>query len=153
MIPPLAFLDGFGGGELMWIMLIALLLFGGDKLPGLAKGMGKAIREFKKAASEVEYEIKRAIEEAPDPVKPKPPTAFPPSVPPAAAPAALPPVAAAADPDGAYPYGIEEISPSATTTPPASDTPLPSAPAPKPPGDQPPPPPEPPSPYEHLSDI
>jgi sec-independent protein translocase protein TatA len=152
MIPSLAFLDGFGGGELMWIMLIALLLFGGDKLPGLAKGMGKAIREFKKAASEVEYEIKRAIEEAPDPVKPKPPTAFPPSVPLAAAPAALAPVAVAADPDGAYPYGIEEMSPSATTPPPASDPP-PSAPAPQPPGDQPPPPPEPPSPYEHLSDI
>ena len=141
MISAIAFLDGFGGGEMMWIALVALLLFGGDKMPGLAKGVGKAIREFKKAAGDVENELKRAIEEVPDPVKPKPPTAFPPSVPPTAATAALPSVAAAADPDGAYPYGIEENSSSATTTPPAPDTPPPSAPAPKPPGDQPPPPP------------
>ena len=153
MIPAIAFLDGFGGGEMMWIALVALLLFGGDKMPGLAKGVGKAIREFKKAAGDVENELKRAIEEVPDPVKPKPPTTFPPSVPPTAATAALPSVAAAADPDGAYPYGIEENSSSATTTPPAPDTPPPSAPAPKPPGDQPPPPPEPTSPYEHLNDI
>jgi len=153
MIPAIAFLDGFGGGEMMWIALVALLLFGGDKMPGLAKGVGKAIREFKKAAGDVENELKRAIEEVPDPVKPKPPTAFPPSVPPTAATAALPSVAAAADPDGAYPYGIEENSSSATTTPPAPDTPPPSAPASKSPGDQPPPPPEPTSPYEHLNDI
>jgi len=151
MISAIAFLDGFGGGEMMWIALVALLLFGGDKMPGLAKGVGKAIREFKKAAGDVENELKRAIEEVPDPVKPKPPTAFPPYPPSAPSPAVLPPVAAAADPDGAYPYGIEEISSSATTPPPAPDTPPPSAPAPKPPGDQ--PPPEPPSPYEHLSDI
>ena len=143
MIPPLAFLDGFGGGELMWIMLIALLLFGGDKLPGLAKGMGKAIREFKKAAGDVENELKRAIEEVPDTPRPKPPTTLPP----------YPPSVASADPEGAYPYGSGHNSPGATTTPPAPDTPPPSAQAPKPPGDQPPPPPEPPSPYEHLSDL
>ena len=137
----------------MWIMLIALVLFGGDKLPGLARGMGKAIREFKKAAGEVESEIKRAMEEVPDTSKPKPPTTFPPYPPPAPSTAALPSVAASSDPDGAYPYGIEENSPSVATTPPAPETPPPSGPASKPPGDQPPPPPEPPSPYEHLSDI
>jgi len=153
MISSIAFLDGFGGGEMMWIALIALLLFGGDKMPGLAKGVGKAIREFKKAAGDVESELKRAIEEVPEPAKPTLPTTFPSNTVPALSPAALPPVAAAADPDGAYPYGIEEISSSATTTPPAPDTPPPPAPEPKPPGDQPPPPPAPSSPYEHLSDL
>ena len=50
---PCAFLDGIGGSEMMIIMLIVLLLFGGNKMPELAKGLGKSIREFKKAASGV----------------------------------------------------------------------------------------------------
>lgn len=39
------------GMEWMWILLIVLLLFGGAKLPSLAKGLGQSIREFKKASS------------------------------------------------------------------------------------------------------
>jgi sec-independent protein translocase protein TatA len=49
---PLAGILGLGGPELMIIFLIILLLFGGAKLPGLAKGLGESIREFKKAAKE-----------------------------------------------------------------------------------------------------
>ena len=45
---------GLGGAELLVILCIALLLFGGKKLPDLAKGLGKSIREFKKAAAEGE---------------------------------------------------------------------------------------------------
>jgi TatA/E family protein of Tat protein translocase len=61
-----AFIEGIGGPELMMIMFVVLLLFGANKLPELARGMGKSIREFKKAASGVEEEIKRAIEEEPE---------------------------------------------------------------------------------------
>ena len=61
-----AFIEGIGGPELLMIMFVVLLLFGGQKLPELAKGMGKSLREFKKAASGVEEEFKRAIEETPD---------------------------------------------------------------------------------------
>ena len=43
---------GLGGTELIVILLIVLLLFGGAKLPALAKGLGESIREFKKAAKE-----------------------------------------------------------------------------------------------------
>jgi sec-independent protein translocase protein TatA len=43
--------------------LIAVLLFGGSKLPELARGMGKAKREFKKASEEVEDEVRSAIDE------------------------------------------------------------------------------------------
>jgi sec-independent protein translocase protein TatA len=43
---------GLGGGELMIILAIFLLLFGGAKLPGLARGLGQSIKEFKKAAKE-----------------------------------------------------------------------------------------------------
>lgn len=61
-----------GGPELMLIMFIFLLLFGANKLPELAKGFGKSMREFKKAASGVENEVRRAMEEDPTPPKPKP---------------------------------------------------------------------------------
>ena len=60
--PTLA-LFGLGGSEILIVLLIVLLLFGGRKLPELARGMGKAIREFKKASSEAEDDIKKAVEE------------------------------------------------------------------------------------------
>lgn len=70
----LAFIEGIGGPELMMIMFIILLLFGANRLPELARGFGKSVREFKKAASGVEEEVRRAMEE--EPVKPAP-TAIP----------------------------------------------------------------------------
>jgi sec-independent protein translocase protein TatA len=45
---------GFGGGELLIILLILLVLFGGSKLPSLAKGLGQSIKEFKKASKDDE---------------------------------------------------------------------------------------------------
>ncbi len=50
-VTPVA-LFNLGGTELVLILLIVLLLFGGAKLPQLAKGLGQAIREFKKASNE-----------------------------------------------------------------------------------------------------
>ena len=52
---------GFGSigmTELLIIFGILLLVFGGKKLPELARGLGKSMREFKKAASEVQEEFK-----------------------------------------------------------------------------------------------
>jgi sec-independent protein translocase protein TatA len=48
---PLA-IFGLGGPELMIILVIILLLFGGAKLPALAKGLGQSVKEFKKASKE-----------------------------------------------------------------------------------------------------
>ena len=48
----LAGIFGLGGTELMIILVIILLLFGGAKLPALAKGLGQSVKEFKKAAKE-----------------------------------------------------------------------------------------------------
>ena len=45
---------GLGGGELIAIVAIVLLLFGGKKLPELMKGLGKGIKEFKDASKGVE---------------------------------------------------------------------------------------------------
>jgi len=53
----------FGGGigppEIIIIFLVIVLLFGGKKLPELAKGLGKGIREFRKAQTEEEIEEKK----------------------------------------------------------------------------------------------
>ncbi|MFD0939140.1 Sec-independent protein translocase subunit TatA/TatB [Pedobacter boryungensis] len=50
-----------GGGEVALIMVAVLLLFGGKKLPELARGLGKGIREFKDASEGVKREIHRNI--------------------------------------------------------------------------------------------
>lgn len=50
-----------GTPEIMLIMLAVLLLFGGKKLPELARGLGKGIREFKDASDGVKREIHRNI--------------------------------------------------------------------------------------------
>jgi len=60
---PLAFIDGLGGPEMVLVFVIVLLLFGGQKLPEFARGLGKTMREFKKAASGVEEEFRRALED------------------------------------------------------------------------------------------
>ena len=48
-----------GGSEWVWIAGLVLLLFGAKKIPDLAKGLGKGIREFKDATKEVKDEIKQ----------------------------------------------------------------------------------------------
>lgn len=50
MLPPLA-LFNLGPWEIAFILLLALLLFGGKKLPSLAKDLGTGIKEFKKSLS------------------------------------------------------------------------------------------------------
>lgn len=73
--PPfiLAFLDGLGGPEMLVIFVLALMLFGGKKLPELARSVGKSVREFKRAAAGVEQEIRRAMDTEAPPVRPTPP--------------------------------------------------------------------------------
>ena len=43
---------GLGASELIIILIIVLVLFGGSKLPQIGKGIGEAIRNFKKASTE-----------------------------------------------------------------------------------------------------
>ena len=45
---------GMGPTELIVILIILLVLFGGSKLPSLAKGLGQSVKEFKKASKEAE---------------------------------------------------------------------------------------------------
>ncbi|MFT7032975.1 MAG: sec-independent protein translocase protein TatA [Cyclobacteriaceae bacterium] len=54
-----------GGWELVIIVLVVILLFGAKKIPELAKGLGKGIREFKDATKDIKSEINEGIKEDP----------------------------------------------------------------------------------------
>lgn len=56
----LAFLN-IGTSEMMLIIVVALLLFGGKKLPELARGLGRGIREFKDASDTIKRDISDQI--------------------------------------------------------------------------------------------
>ena len=68
----LAFLGDIGGGEMILIFIVGLMLFGGQRLPELARGLGKSVREFKKATAGIEDQIKQAMEDEPVRTKPTP---------------------------------------------------------------------------------
>ena len=55
--PLFLFLGDLGGGELMLIMVVILIFFGANKIPELARGLGKGIREFKDASREIRSEV------------------------------------------------------------------------------------------------
>ena len=54
-----------GAPEIIFIVLIVLLLFGGKKIPELMKGMGKGVKMFKQGMNEMEEEVKRPLEDQP----------------------------------------------------------------------------------------
>jgi sec-independent protein translocase protein TatA len=58
-----------GGGEIFVVLLVILLFFGSKKIPELARGLGKGIREFKDASNNIQREIQetsRSIKEDTD---------------------------------------------------------------------------------------
>lgn len=55
--PLFLFLEGIGGGEMMIILVVILIFFGANKIPELARGLGKGIREFKDASREIQSEF------------------------------------------------------------------------------------------------
>jgi sec-independent protein translocase protein TatA len=50
---------GFGGAEVGILFLIILLIFGPSQIPKMARGMGQALREFRKARREISDEMNR----------------------------------------------------------------------------------------------
>lgn len=53
-----------GGMEMLVILLVAVLLFGADKLPRLARASGEAMGEFKKGREDIEREVRTGSERA-----------------------------------------------------------------------------------------
>ena len=51
---------GLGTQEIILILLVILVLFGAKKIPDMMQGLGKGIREFKKASREIEDDITKA---------------------------------------------------------------------------------------------
>ena len=61
----LAFLN-LGTGEIILIVAVILLLFGGRKIPELMRGLGKGVKSFKQGMNEVEDELKKPLEDLDD---------------------------------------------------------------------------------------
>lgn len=57
-----AFLSNLSGWELILIFAVILLFFGAKRLPELSESLGKSLRRFKKATSEVEDEVRSALD-------------------------------------------------------------------------------------------
>lgn len=64
MVSTLLFLSNLGATEIILIFLVVLLLFGGQKIPELMRGLGRGIREFNNAKNSVEDEIRQGMREA-----------------------------------------------------------------------------------------
>lgn len=60
----LLFISMPGGMEWVIILFVVLLLFGGKKIPELMRGLGKGIREFNNARSNIESEIREGMRDA-----------------------------------------------------------------------------------------
>jgi sec-independent protein translocase protein TatA len=122
MTSSLLFLGDIGGSELILIMVVILIFFGANKIPELARGLGKGIREFKDASSEIRNEFENAGQARPNQYPPQQQPYNQPQyghVPPITPSAYEPvhPVYNAAD-------GVN--SPAAATVPHAHDTPIPA---------------------------
>ncbi|ADE54538.1 Sec-independent protein translocase subunit TatA/TatB [Coraliomargarita akajimensis] len=68
----LAFLQNLSSWELILIFLVVLLFFGAKRLPELFHSFGKSMREFKRATSDIEDDIRTAMETEEAPKKPTP---------------------------------------------------------------------------------
>jgi len=60
-IVPQMLLSMPGGGEMIWLLLAVVIFFGGRKIPELARGLGKGIREFNDAKEGVKKEIENGV--------------------------------------------------------------------------------------------
>ena len=61
----------FGPWQVIAILVVALLLFGGRKIPELMKGLGKGIREFNNAKANIESEVRDSMKEIDNPAEKK----------------------------------------------------------------------------------
>ncbi len=58
-------IGGLGPWEITLIIVVLLVFFGAKKIPELARGLGKGIREFKDATKEIKDEIEESVKDSP----------------------------------------------------------------------------------------
>ncbi|HEY4228312.1 MAG TPA: twin-arginine translocase TatA/TatE family subunit [Candidatus Limnocylindrales bacterium] len=92
-----------GAPELIIILIIALIVLGPGKLPDVAASLGKSVREFRKAATDVSEAVKLDAP-APTPVAPTPVAPTP------VAPTAVAPAATPGSPAGTEPGSVNTLS-------------------------------------------
>ncbi|SFR31961.1 sec-independent protein translocase protein TatA [Robiginitalea myxolifaciens] len=59
MVMPYLFISG---AEIFFILFIVVMVFGADKIPGIAKGLGKGMRQLKDATEDIKREIHKSAE-------------------------------------------------------------------------------------------
>ncbi|EAZ79397.1 MULTISPECIES: twin-arginine translocase TatA/TatE family subunit [Algoriphagus] len=59
----LAFFQNMGGGSIVLIVLVVLLLFGAKRIPELARGLGRGIREFKDATKDIQNDLEEGLKD------------------------------------------------------------------------------------------
>jgi sec-independent protein translocase protein TatA len=59
-------LGNLGTGEVLLILLFVLIFFGAKKIPELAQGLGKGIREFRKAARDIQEDVEKEVKSIDD---------------------------------------------------------------------------------------
>ena len=69
MMLPLGFIQNIGPTQLLLVLLIVLLLFGSNKLPDLARSLGRSLGEFKKGREEGEKLANEKVKEIVDDLK------------------------------------------------------------------------------------
>jgi len=58
--------ENIGGPELLLILIVIFLFFGAKKIPEIAKGLGQGIREFRKAARDIQEEVNKDTKQIDD---------------------------------------------------------------------------------------
>lgn len=54
------------GSEIIFIIFVAIMVFGADKIPGIARGLGKTMRQLRDATESIKNEIQKSAQEATD---------------------------------------------------------------------------------------
>ena len=72
---------GMGPAELLLVLALALIVFGPDKLPDIARQLGRVVGEFRRVSSDVTRELQRSIQEDPPAAGPRIVRQAPPSGP------------------------------------------------------------------------
>ncbi len=63
MYQPMILFFSISGGEIFVILLFILIFFGSDKIPSIARTMGRTIRQVKDATSEIQKDIQKSVKE------------------------------------------------------------------------------------------